>query len=76
MWTSKRAKCPVIGKRCQSKKKVSYGQTDILQDMNVFRYAKEARSRETRSIVSELLYVPKSRTEYYMLSFRISTAIL
>lgn len=33
-------------------------------------------SRETRSGASGLVYVPKSRTEYYKRSFRISTAIL
>lgn len=44
--------------------------------MNVFSYVNQVSSRETRSSVSGLLYVPKTRTEYYKCSFRISTAIL
>lgn len=44
--------------------------------MNVLRYVNQVSSRETRSSVSGLLYVPKSRTGYYKRSFRISTAIL
>lgn len=44
--------------------------------INVFRYVNQVSSRETRSSVSGLLYVPKSRTEYFKRSFRISTAIL
>lgn len=44
--------------------------------MNVFfLYVNQVISRETRNSVSGLLYVPTSMTEYYKLSFSISTAI-
>lgn len=46
------------------------------EHISVFRYVNQVSTRETRSSVSGLLYVPKSRTEYYKRCFRLPTDIL
>ena len=40
--------------------------------LNVFKYVSEVSQRQTRFSTSNVLYVPRAKTEYYTRSFNIS----
>ena len=44
--------------------------------LNVFKFVHQVSTRTTRQSASNLLFIPRARTEYYKRSFTVSAAFM
>ena len=44
--------------------------------LNVFKFIRQVSTRTTRQSASNLLFIPRARTEYYERSFTVSAAFM